>query len=66
MVLMGGIKNALAGNRTRVDNLGGYHSTSKLLALLYPNLYIALSIILQKLYNSITINRMEIMLKSQL
>ena len=26
-------KNALAGNRTRVDNLGGYHSTSKLLVL---------------------------------
>lgn len=30
------IKNALAGNRTRVYSLGGYNSTSKLLVLLVP------------------------------
>lgn len=39
-------KNALAGNRTRVDNLGGYHSTSKLLALLVLWMRICLRTIL--------------------
>lgn len=40
------VKNALAGNRTRVDNLGGYHSTSKLLVLLGNKSVLSLTAIL--------------------